>query len=133
MEAVIGRSCQLYMMAAGGAYPRSCPTCGLGGRCEIGWKQEKYPDGFEILDSAGRVRKSFRDPDKRIEPTFQPGVLKGAGDCLVGQRDDGTFWLTFYLTDKWGRSWTATVDPSEVRMSAGQPLREGERNYDARA
>lgn len=66
------------------------------------------------------------------KPTYKPGVLLGPGRCIVTEGEDGRHRLTFYLEDRHGRAWHAVVNPVEVYLSPGQPLREGETQYDAR-
>lgn len=39
----VGSSCQIEMMNAGMAYPRTCPTCGLFGKCAKGLVRKERP------------------------------------------------------------------------------------------
>lgn len=53
----IDMTCRFELEFKGEAYPRSCPTCGLGGKCRNGYEQIKHEHkpGYSIKAPNGQV------------------------------------------------------------------------------
>lgn len=50
----IDMTCRFELEFKGQQYPRSCPTCGLGGKCHKGYAQiKKEGGGYELVDEQG--------------------------------------------------------------------------------
>jgi hypothetical protein len=50
-------TCRFELEFKGQSYPRSCPTCGIAGKCRNGYEQIKHTGGYTLVDKHGRNSK----------------------------------------------------------------------------